>query len=214
MKTCPYCWEKIQNIAKKCKFCWEWIEKNGSKNAKETKDNKIKIKDNLVKEVGTGQKGRMFNWRTLKSILLCKGRLSRWEFWFYKEILFILWLLFIMILVLIQSCVNSFFNVEDIYFLEPGLIITWIFFILYIIRRIVLLIWRSHDCWKSWRYILLLIVPLVNIFVWCELWFCKSDVWDNKFWSEPDKVKRYINLISIIMYIIASFIIVWASSHH
>jgi hypothetical protein len=26
MKACPYCWEKIQNVAKKCRFCWEFLE--------------------------------------------------------------------------------------------------------------------------------------------------------------------------------------------
>lgn len=38
MKTCPYCWEKIQDLAKKCRFCWEFLEEE---NKREEKDNKV-----------------------------------------------------------------------------------------------------------------------------------------------------------------------------
>lgn len=28
MKECPFCWEKIQTLAKKCRFCWERLNEN------------------------------------------------------------------------------------------------------------------------------------------------------------------------------------------
>ena len=32
MKTCPYCWEKIQDVAKKCRYCWERVNNSEENN--------------------------------------------------------------------------------------------------------------------------------------------------------------------------------------
>ncbi len=42
MKNCPFCWEKIQEQAKKCRFCGEWLDK---KTVKEVKSKKKETKE-------------------------------------------------------------------------------------------------------------------------------------------------------------------------
>lgn len=44
MKICPYCWEEIQDVAKKCRYCWEWLEEKEEikKTAKGKKDSFVK----------------------------------------------------------------------------------------------------------------------------------------------------------------------------
>ena len=27
MKVCPYCWERVKDIARKCRYCWERLDK-------------------------------------------------------------------------------------------------------------------------------------------------------------------------------------------
>lgn len=43
MKICPYCWENIQNSAKKCRYCWEWLNDNQTKEKNSTSLSKSKI---------------------------------------------------------------------------------------------------------------------------------------------------------------------------
>lgn len=48
MKNCPFCWEKIQDIAKKCRFCGEWLQEWNKEEVKiEKKVEKIKISGEL-----------------------------------------------------------------------------------------------------------------------------------------------------------------------
>ena len=67
MKICPYCWEEIQNSAKKCRYCWEFLPN-------ETSIKKVK-------------KDYWFRWRFFrKDLELNKKRLHR----FFVIIFFIL----------------------------------------------------------------------------------------------------------------------------
>ena len=44
MKVCPYCWENIQNTAKKCRYCWERLNNEVEKDSIERTENKKKNK--------------------------------------------------------------------------------------------------------------------------------------------------------------------------
>ncbi len=46
MKTCPYCWEDIQNTVKKCRYCWERLDRNTNKMHKAQKWTKDKAETN------------------------------------------------------------------------------------------------------------------------------------------------------------------------
>lgn len=51
MKLCPYCWEMIQNVAKKCRYCWEWLKDEKEAKVKVLKTNKkinLNEKDKLA----------------------------------------------------------------------------------------------------------------------------------------------------------------------
>ena len=49
MKICPYCWEKIQDLAKKCRYCAERLDEN---NTDRCMSSKINLEDNsLIKKI-------------------------------------------------------------------------------------------------------------------------------------------------------------------
>ena len=51
MKQCPYCWEQIQNEAKKCRHCWEWLEETvQSIWLKKNDDQTEKLRNNLTEK--------------------------------------------------------------------------------------------------------------------------------------------------------------------
>ena len=58
MKTCPFCWENIQDTAKKCRYCWEWLEEKHIKNKanNQGKVSKVKIRENTKNKVEKDEK--------------------------------------------------------------------------------------------------------------------------------------------------------------
>jgi hypothetical protein len=50
MKTCPYCWEEIQDIAKKCRYCWEWLEEKENPKVKKNENKHKSKKDSKTKQ--------------------------------------------------------------------------------------------------------------------------------------------------------------------
>ncbi len=63
MKNCPYCWEKIQNEAKKCRFCWEWID---SKYNTKTKKSQSESKNRDTSERAKTNKTSSHGWLLLR----------------------------------------------------------------------------------------------------------------------------------------------------
>lgn len=65
---------------------------------------------------------------------------------------------------------------------------------------------RFHDCWQSWWYQLLLLVPIVNFVVILYLLFCPWDKWENKYW-EVSETKTWENVLAWLLPIFIIFII-------
>lgn len=78
--------------------------------------------------------------------------------------------------------------------------------ILFIVWSVMIWIMRLHDLWWKWVSILLLLVPLVNIWILFKIWFEGSEEWKNKFGMEPKKLNPYINVLSVVL-IILSFLL-------
>jgi len=66
------------------------------------------------------------------------------------------------------------------------------FFFFCLIDYIVMTIWRLHDISKNWRLIL---IPWYNIILRIIL-LCKNwQIWNNKYWEDPNKIKiRFLRL--------------------
>ena len=82
MKQCPYCWEQIQNEAKKCRHCWEWLEETvQSIWLKKNDDQTEKLRNNLTeKQKGIVRKATYtyrIIWILLPWIFLLRARSYR-----------------------------------------------------------------------------------------------------------------------------------------
>ena len=91
MKACPYCWEKIQNIAKKCRYCWEWLEEKENTEKKEKENNvKMNIKNQKSEEKNTTKNSIKNEWNDEKYL---KTKANEFKFWYflgaYKRIFFV-----------------------------------------------------------------------------------------------------------------------------
>ena len=191
-KICPYCANKINAKAIKCQYCKEFL---GS--------SKEEYWEMYIKPETSGSAWLLINWRSLKDFLLWKWRICRWEYWLYT----ILWEL-----VFLLACMSLWFLwwiflpesiVDSEYFSTTIVILLYIPLLYWIVMVWVL---RAHDLWHKWYYLFLCLIPLINFFVWIELWFIKWTKWENQFWEEPQTLNRTMTaiawIISFVLFII------------
>lgn len=152
----------------------------------------------------------LINWKTFHDIFTCNWRLSRWEYRFYFSINILLFVLWIFISHFIFEASLSYSPQEEPQVLNSLSNVLLIIPILFIIWSFVIWIMRLHDLWWKWLNILLLLIPLVNIWILFKIWFEWSEEWKNDFWLEPKKVNRYINLLSVWFVIISILFFCWS----
>lgn len=83
-----------------------------------------------------------------------------------------------------------------------------IIYIVYSIINICLSIQRAHDLWWSWWKILLLLIPIYNIYIALCLSFKGGIEWKNEYWDETEATIAFI-VVTILM--VVSVIIFWIS---
>ena len=150
------------------------------------------------------------NWRTLVSILSCKWRLTRWEYWLYTWVWMIWYFLCCFLLWFFVGFFVGLFgwNTSN----ETATLIAYLMLIPYLYRSICINIWRAHDRWKPGSYIILLLLPIINLFAFVELCFWKSENKTNKFWKEPHKVSDGITVIGVALRVISILIMIITNS--
>lgn len=202
MKNCPYCWEKIQKVAKKCRYCWEWLE-----NTKELENNENKI-EKTEKEVNKNEKKSIIKnnietyWKDVMRITFNRfvGRFSRNEFVRYFSIIWIsLWFLYLIL----------FFFVDNLNWI--WLRIYWsIFFLnLFLIPARVK---RLHDIWLTWWFSLFFLIVPFRWFFDLLLAFRPWNKEDNKYWkknqlnwSDDTSSKRWMTFIIVLFVVCCLF---------
>ena len=180
-KKCPYCANDIKEGAIKCQYCWEFLESP---------------KEKYVGDNSSCEDWILVNWRSLKDFLLWRWRICRWEYWLYQfwwrlgYFLLCIAVWFLCWLFLPDSIIDSedFFNIVAVILYIP--VVYW-----YIMTCVL----RAHDIWHRWYYLLLLFIPLVNLFVWIELWFVKWKEWQNVFWEEPEPLNKNAKIAARVM---------------
>lgn len=194
MKTCSYCWEGIQDQAKKCRYCWEWINEEsrqaindiGEKAIKETKINNTKktskadFIENFIKDnENVGNRFIKYIVRLLKFLYCDRNRISWMEsfvgylrLWLMAAIHYgpIFWLLFVASNSLEYTIFWSLLNILDI-------ALQTIIVIFFVGVRIKQIISRWHDLWLSWWYGFLNLFSLVTII----LFFIPWQKWRNEY---------------------------------
>ena len=68
---------------------------------------------------------------------------------------------------------------------QPIPVLTTVFTLLFIYPSIIISIKRCHDRNRSGWFLLLSIIPLVNIWILIELYFLKGTLGNNKYGSDP-----------------------------
>lgn len=67
---------------------------------------------------------------------------------------------------------------------------------------------RFHDRWASWRWQLLLFIPIINFFVSIYLWLFPWDKWENSYWEQAESATRE-KVLAWLLPILFIFIFVW-----
>ena len=119
------------------------------------------------------------NRSTIKNLLTAKGRLNRTEFIAYN---FIYYIAFYIALYPFQYAPNKILYIAEI-----------IILILYLYFFISLLIMRVHDHNKRTWYILLTLIPILNIFILLE----PGDPFPNQYGAQPNKPSLQLKLLAI-----------------
>jgi len=189
MKTCPYCWEKIQKLAKKCRYCWERLEEAETV---KTKTNVAKKSKHPVEETGILYDWFSFNWRL-------------WLFNFYRIIF-----LYMAVSVVLVPIILAIPKIGQLLLAIISTCIM-IYYLWWIINR------RLKDRWMNlWNFIACLIPVIWRIYfiyVFINIFFLPWNKWDNKYWEEPQNVylffKKKWNLWLRVLATACILIIVW-----